>query len=253
MKTPCRHPILAPLLLSFMLLGLHANAAIFTYNFDNLTNGNVSGQDSWIDSPGNPSGAVSFIVSTGTGADTTKVLGTNGSTASNFAWRTNDGNFSFGNLSGSPSLILGFDGQFVSGGSDQIHFSLRNTANTAASPVFGFEGNAFRLGSSTSALPGTINASDWVRMQMAVDLNLNTASLSYKNITDGETVFTAVSGLQNINFASLNPAVWNEMVLRTGFYAGSKIDNLYIESVPEPSRALLAALGLLSLILRRRR
>lgn len=256
MKTSRRPPVIGFLLLSFILLGLHVHAAVSIYSFENLNLGNVAGQDGWIDSPNNPDGAVSFIISTGTGADTSKVFGTAGSPASNFAWRPNDGNFSFGDLSSSPVLILGFDGQFVGNSFDQIHFNLRNTANTAASPIFGYEGNNFRIGGNFAALPGTINANDWVRMQMVMDMTLGTASLYYQNLTDSETSFTPVSGLQNVSTGTLNPAVWNEMLLRTGFNAGNKIDNLYIEtssSVPETSRALLAALGLVGLILRRRR
>ena len=246
--TPYRHLLAATLLLC---LSHTAQAASFTYDFENLSIGALGGVDNWV----NEGGAI-YVVSTDSLANGTKVVGNINGGGSQFIKRANGGSFDFGDLSGSDFLTLGFDGRFVSGGSDQIHFNLRNATGTAASPVFGFEANTFKLGSSSAALPGTINANDWVSIQMTVDMNLNTASLSYKNLTDNETSFTAVAGLQNISVASQNPAVWTEMLLRTGSYGDSMVDNLHIatfDAVPEPSRTLLAALGLCGLMLRRRR
>lgn len=246
--TPYRHLLAATLLLC---LSHAAQAAIFTYNFENLSVGSLGGSDNWV-----TEGGANYVVSTDTLANGTKVVGNVNAGGSQFVKRANDGNFSFGDLSGSDFLTLGFDGRFVGGGSDQIHFTLRNASGTAVSPVFGFEANTFKLGGSSAVLPGTINADDWVRIQMTVDMNLNTASLSYKNLTDNETSFTAVGGLQNISVASLNPTAWTEMLLRTGSYANNMVDNLSgatFDAVPEPSRALLAGLGLFGLMLRRRR
>ena len=249
--TPRRH-LLAALLLPILCLGQTARAATFTYDFENLSNGALGGFDNWVNE-----GGANYIVSTdilpGNG---TQVVGNVNFGGSQFVKRTNGGSFDFGDLSGSNFLTLGFDGRFVGGGSDQIHFKLRNAANSVVSPIFGFEGDSSMLGDSDASLPGTINANDWVSIQMTVDMNLNTASLFYKNLTDGDTGFTAVAGLQNISVPVQNPSVWTEMSLRTGDYANNMVDNLYIatfDAVPEPSRAIFAALGFVGLILRRRR
>jgi len=264
MKTPRRHPI-APLLLSFMLLSLSAHAAVFTYDFESPpinSLGALAGQDNW-----SSLGGSTFIVTNGTGFNTSQVVGTGGSAGSNFAGRINDGNFSFGSLTGVTSLTLGFDTRYVSGGSggvsNQAHFYLNSSPVAfTQSAFFGLEGNNLTINNSAFALPGGLDFDDWISLRLVMDLTANSGdgsgSLYYKNLTDGDSSYSAVSGLQGINLnldPLQDPLQWNRMMLRTGSYEGNKIDNLYIEtsSVPEPSRALLAALGFSGLILRRRR
>ena len=258
MKTPHRHSMLAGLLLSFMLLGLNAHAVVI-YSFEGLSNGTLDGQDNWT----SPSGAP-FIVSDGTGYDTSKVTGTAGSATSNFAIRANDGNFSFGSLVGVTTLTLGFDTRYVAGGNagtnNQSQFSLNSADSVTGSAAFGLNGNGLVINSSGPVLPSGLNFDDWFSLQLVMDLTANSGdgsgSLFYKNLTDGDTGYTAVAGLQDINLdlsPLQDPTQWTRMVLRTGFYEGNKIDNLYIASVPEPSCALLTALGLICLIPRRRR
>lgn len=238
------------LFLVSMLSAGHLQAAATVYTFESLTGGgaNLAGQDGWVHD-----GGAAFVVTTDGLANGTQVAGTNGSGSSNFIKRVNDGNFSFGDLAGATSILLGFDGRFAGGGSDQIHFSLRNAANSAVSPIFGFEGNNLRIAGTFASLPAGIDPNDWVRFQMLIDMVSGTSSLSYQNITDGDSGFTAVTGLQNISTPGLNPSLWTEMLVRTGFYANSKFDNLSIEAVPEPSRALLALAGISGVLLRRRR
>ena len=243
-----------------MLLCLPAHAAVFTYNFESLSPGALSGQDNWTNS-----GASPFIVTTGSGFDTTQVIGTSGSPGSNYATRVNNGGFSFGSLVGVTSLTLGFDTRYVTGGNGGINnqslFYLDDGATTG-SAFFGLNGNGLVINGSGPVLPGTLGFDDWFSLRLVMDLTANSGdgsgSLYYKNLTDGDSGYTAVSGLQNIDlnlYPLQDPTLWNRMVLRTGFYEGNKIDNLFIETsaVPEPSRALLAALGIVGLILRRRR
>jgi len=259
MKTP-HHPS-AFCLLSFMLLCLPAHAAVFTYNFESLSSGALSGQDNWTSISGS-----SFIVTNGAGTNTSQVVGTGGSAGSNFAGRVNDGSFSFGSLAGVTSVTLGFDTRYVNGGtggvSNQAHFFLNNSpSGSTQSAFFGLQGNNLTINNAAFALPGGLNFDDWISLRLVMDLTANggdgSGSLLYKNLTDGETSYSAVAGLQGINLnldPLQNPLLWDRMMLRTGFYEGNKIDNLYIEtSVPEPSRAFLVALGFAGFILRRRR
>lgn len=265
MKTPHRYPIV-PLLLSFTLLCLPLHAAVFTYDFESPpinSLGVLSGQDNW-----SSLGGSAFIVTNGTGFNTSQVVGTGGSAGSNFAGRINDGSFTFGSLTGVTSLTLGFDTRYVNGGtggvSNQAHFYLNSSpVASTQSAFFGLEGNNLTINNSAFALPGSLNFDDWISLRLVMDLTANggdgSGSLYYKNLTDGDTSYSAVAGLQGINLnldPLQDPLQWNRMMLRTGSYEGNKIDNLYIETssaVPEPSRALLAMLGLCGLILRRRR
>lgn len=261
MKTPHLHPIIVRLLLASMLLGVNVHAALFTYNFESLTNGTLAGQDNWVFNFGD----APYIVSTGTGADTTKVVGTAGSTSSNFATRINDGNFSFGSLTGVTSLTLGFDTRYVAGDNgginNQSHFALDTSSGSTGSARFGLQGNGFIVSNTTTGLPTGVDFDDWISLRLEMDMLANggngSGSLYYKNLTDGDPGFTAVSGLQNLNLGYLaqDPSQWSRMVLRTGFYAGNKIDNLYIDTtpVPEPGTALFGVACVGVAALRRRR
>lgn len=241
-----------------MLLCLPVHAAVFTYDFESLGFGALNGQDNWSFLAGDSA----FIVTSGSGANTTKVVGTGGSTSSNFAGRINDGNFSFGSLVGVTSLTLGFDTRYVSGGSDQALFYLNSASGSTQSAYFGLNGDAFYVNANGIALPSGVDPNDWLSLRLVMDLTANSGdgsgSLFYKNLTDGETSYAAVTGMQDMSLglSIQDPTQWNRLMLRTGFYEGNKIDNLFIETssaVPEPSRSLLAALGLCGLILRRRR
>ncbi|MCB1278492.1 hypothetical protein [Prosthecobacter sp.] len=257
--------LLIPLILTVALAlsELAASAAVFTYNFESLTSGNnLAGQDNWTGLGGD-----AFIVSTGSGTNTSTVVGTAGSTGSNFAGRSNDGTFSFGSLSGVTSLTLGFDTRYVDGGNGGVNnqslFYLNSSPIASTqSAFFGLNGNGLVINGSGPVLPGTLNFDDWISLQLVMDLTANggdgSGSLFYKNLTDGDLGYSAVSGLQDINLnltSGQDPTQWNRMMLRTGLYEGNKIDNLYIETTaaPEPSRTLLAALGICGIILRRKR
>lgn len=260
MKTLPPHPITACLLSLFMLLGVNVHATLFTYDFETQSNGNLGGQDNWVNAFGAP-----FSVSTGIGTDTTKVVGTAGSTSSNFATRVNDGNFSFGSLVGVTALTLGFDTRYVDGGNgginNQSHFSISSPSGSTGSPFFGLQGNNLTINNSAFTLPGSLNFDDWISLRLQMDLTANSGNgsgtLFYKNLTDGDTGYTAVSGLQNINLnlSSQDPTQWSRMVLRTGFYEGNKIDNLFIETtpVPEPGTVLVGAACIGVTVFRRRR
>lgn len=114
---------------------------------------------------------------------------------------------------------------------------------TAPSTMFGFTGSAalsdpfwtayFTLNGTKSTTIGGVHAEKhWYQLQLTInqnfaDITQSTGSLSYKDLTAGDTTFTAVSGLQNINLgftATNKPSLWTDWRI-DGAYRQS-IDNL---------------------------
>lgn len=246
------------------LLFISTEAHGSVYVFDALSNGALAGQDGWTIAQGS-----SLVVGTGSGVDTTQIATAPGGV--NIMTRPNDGNFSYSTITGlETSLTIQADFRFsTAGGGNPNEFAFNlSGVGAGASPWIGYEaGKGIYLrdangGADHYQLVAGMDNNDWVRLMMVLDLTANagdgSASVFYQNLTDGNTGFTAVSGLQNVDVNILTngaiPTGWNAIRLdgRDGSSTVGGIDNLLV-SVPEPSRALLLLGGLMGVAMRRRR
>lgn len=264
------------------------------YTFENLNlNASLSGQDSWVPDPiiaGSPAS-----VRTIPGADPTKValVGQPFEPSGVYrATRVNNGAYSFSPLSSTLVNAIEFDALWGNDGQNNSSatFSLGRdldgngiiSAAGEQGPLFGMTGGLapppggpggffFRIVDAAggtqhlATLPASIQSGEWVRLRLLIDPSANagdgSASLQYRNISDGEITFTAVPGLQNINvhLLSMDPAAnspdeWNAMWFRTDAGGGnsvSAVDNLSTSVVPEPT--MLGGAMILAAALARKR
>ncbi|MDR3405010.1 MAG: PEP-CTERM sorting domain-containing protein [Chthoniobacter sp.] len=246
-----------------------------TYTFDGLSPGQLSGQDNWITLPNNSS----YVITSGTGFDTTHVVqnpGTSGASDVHYNGRENNGNYSFGNLSGFPTVTLSFDTQVQNNGSqDQfINFGLGNvTHDTYGSPGFAFRqtnggtpiwalgGASYNggpaAGSTSGNLPGGINTGDWIRLQLVMDMTANggvgMGNLYFTDLTQSGSQQLLTSNF-NLNLDPVgNLAIWDTMWSRSDFNSSVVIDNLTVTPSPEPSTWLMLGGGAIGLLGFRRR
>lgn len=237
-----------------------------TFTFDNLTNGGINGQDGWISIAGNPS------VMDGFGVDTTKIVGGNEvaqharsgvPTAANSSVLTFDANLQ---SSGQASSLFGLADP---SGSNGIAFGLNVPGNGPNAGIFSFElfdrSTLFNTDHAIYVtMPGGTTA-DWYRLRLIIDYTANggdgSGSLYAQDLTLGDTGFTPITGMQNINLGmtaanmvSYQPA--NETNLTIYVTGGGVADNLSTDAAatPEPNVCALLASGGLSgnLFLRRR-
>jgi len=251
--------------IAYWVASVAAAPAVFAsvYTYEGLTVGSpIQGQDNWKFGGGAATQQVAF----GTGYDTTTVAKDIANTA-DIASRKNDGNFSIPNFMATDLAVFQFDGQRV-GSSGMVLLGPGYDANSNGTIAFagsenpfwfGFSAGSFRVYNGndgydrTTAIPGTFAATDWVTYRLEVDLSANGGDgaywFSYKNLTDGETSFTPVAGVdfQNANLGLLGagrpqPSQWNGMI--TDIRLQASADNLTFSLVvPEPSTMLLLALG----------
>jgi hypothetical protein len=244
-----------------------ANAAIYT--FDNLNTGTLAGQDNWRTINANNS---SYVVKQfNTGFDQTKIAGNpgtdNGSGSDvHINGRTNDANFTFGNLSGAIGLTLSFDTQvhnIHSGSNEFINFGIADSNDAHGSPGFAYRdsvtsgqsfpggptfpaGPSVAFGSSVSspnafALPAT-TTNDWIRLSLVMDFTANggqgLGSLYYTDLTASGSAQLIASNLALGN-PTPNEPFWNTMWSRSDLDTGVVIDNLTVlptfAAVPEPA------------------
>jgi hypothetical protein len=267
------HSTLRTLALAVCLWPWLAGAAVYT--FDNLNPGQLSGsgtttggQDNWRTINTNNS---SYVVKAGTGSDTTLIAGNpgtdNGSGSDvHINGRTNDGNFSFGNLTGATGLTLAFDTQvhnITSGAEEFINFGLGDATDAHGSSGFAYfqipggqpsfaVGNPAGGGTSGS-LPST-PTNDWIRLSFMMDFTANggqgTGTFTYQDLTlnpNGQPQ-TITSGF-NLQGSGANASFWNTMWSRSDFDSGVVLDNLTVIptfAIPEVRSAWIAgACGLL--------
>jgi hypothetical protein len=118
----------------------------------------------------------------------------------------------------------------------------------------------FFVGSEVST--NLYDANDWYQLMLVIDQSTGstnaTGTLMARNVTDGETVFSTVAGLENISLgltSSTEVSDWTAWLIRSSYR--QEIDNLYLSTnIPEPSSvaAMLGIFALLAgLILRRRK
>jgi hypothetical protein len=250
--------------LSGLLLASAAWGSVYT--FDGLNNAALSGQDNWT------AATTSSDVVTGTGFDTSKVVTAGTADASLQNARANDVNFSFPTLTAGGKYYFEFDFMTSNVDSDVYREATFNLSDGEGGvlPSFGIDAagssvpqfyireqpGTEHVGGAISAVPNWDDG-DWVRLRITADLTgAGTASFSYKNLTDGDTGYTDVAGLQNVSLGIYTPvATWdtaNLKLYRVSSVDTIQVDNLSIAAVPEPASLALVGLGGLLLIRRRK-
>ena len=120
-------------------------------------------------------------------------------------------------------------------------------------------GGTNRVNITDGGSPGVGNqfkgiGSGTVRLEMAIDQIADTISIDIYDLVGGASInptwvmpltATAEANLANVNSVML---AWNDV-----FGDTKEIDNLRVNSIPEPSSILLLAMGLIAVALRRRR
>lgn len=242
-----------------------------TINFENLSNGSLIGQDGWISLFNTP------VVSPGFGVDATKIVSVSGTNAVAMRPRgvaptaQNGSVLQFdANLGGNADSTALF-GLAVADGTQSIAFGLNVPGNGPQAHAFSFYlfDRSSQFAAShyvAAAIPAGAEA-DWYRLQLAMDFTANggdgKGSISAENLTLGETIFTPIAGLQDINLgltaanvAALQPTDWTQSELYVA--SGGALDNLSasaaVAATPEPGAyALILAGGLSGFVLRRHR
>ena len=251
-----------------------AQAMDFPYDFNSLSTGTLTGQDGWYITRAYWNNAI-IVSDTAPGGTSNMVQQTVGGVTGARALPT--GTYFFGN---ETAAVLQYDVKATRGySSDQVWLGGNGTqthlgddfagAQAQLGPMLGFYNSAggvynFRLGSkNTAADAGTdggwimhdqassVPLGHWITLKLVMDFTANggagSGSVFYKDLTNGDSGFTAVSSLQNINLGLNNggmatgyiPGVWNQI----GFdmnpvdtYAES-MDNLFVsdgKSGPPP-------------------
>ncbi len=254
--------------------------AEIVYTFENLDDGQLVGQDGWLQYSTYGTG---WTVQTGTGTDSTKVAWP--ATGTQVASRTNDTNFSFvAHNDSDQAAVMQFDLQYVDyGGNYSYYFGLGadsiNDTDTVISsinersPAFGIFQNQFAILdlASTVTYPFELAITsahatngDWIRLRHVIDFTANSGDgggrLFYQNLTRGDTTFTELTtSAVNLRIKDMlddveAPSTWDSMVIVKGGEVGGQIDNLMPNSaVPEPSSLALLLMGLALPLLRWRR
>jgi hypothetical protein len=222
-----------------------ADAAI--YNFDQLSTGPINGQDNWAAGPtGGP------VVETGAGINSSNAFSNSlDGLPEAAAARTNDNSFSYPALGPSLRFTMGFDfrvdntaaGLYSSakfmlaehddgfGTQDMIGFGYSSSFNQMLIYFASDEGGGYGgAANNFNHVKG-----NWYRFEMRVDPTAyggnGSGSLFYKNLTAGDTNWTAVPILQNIGLRIADQEVDLAQYDRMGVWSSNtQVDNLLVVS-----------------------
>ncbi len=227
-----------------------AAQAVEVYTFESLTVNNfINGQDHWKDQPGQGQAVVGLDASSN-GTKVVRHFKTVVFDESAFITRTNDAGFNFVSFSGTETnAVIQFEanGEHVAMfalGRDRNGDGLLLSTDGEIGPAFGVYDRNFRIqeanlgtnyndGFNEGGGDGN-SGNDWYRLQLRLDFTAangeGTGSLYFMNLTDGDTAFHTVSGLQNqpLGLSRLHPdarpARWNAMWLHL-FSNGNSVPN----------------------------
>jgi len=206
------------------------------YDFEGLSAAPLIGQDNWT----NQFGSTDIDVTTGTGVNTSDVA-TSNVNAAVLPYRQNDGSFSFPTFAGTEtSALLEFD--LFKGGIFGGTMYMLNGGAAPFGPTFGITNtNKFYIRGANNGTENevldNVDLNDWIRLRLVIDFTANggdgSGDFSYQNLTDGETAFTSVAGLQNINLqinSGPAPTTWDTVGFRVD-QIDVAVDNLRVELV----------------------
>jgi hypothetical protein len=192
----------------------------YVFGFAGTLNAPLIGQDGWElsrDLSGAGDGENTFfqIDASYPGGAAPVALNRNG--RDSIITRMNDDRFAFTpHRSSESDARIRFDARAgISGGpSGNVFLILNNTASLAEGIQFGMTPTSFQirgglfsntLNESVSIPSGWYSRGDWARLELRVDFTASggegEASLYFLNLTDGETVFRPVPGLQSVPLA----------------------------------------------------
>jgi len=202
------------------------------YDFELLSEGDINGQDNWVEAVTNAT--VSTDTSSVNGTQVVHANATTVAAGDTEISRVNDDSFSFLPLSGTQDRICyettADDNSLFALGQEIVADGLLQTADGEIGVPFGFWERQFivLIGNSLVTRAGVADLgtddliTDWYRLCLDIDFTANggagAGSLSYMNLSNGDTTFTAIPGLQDLNLnLSLNgtpdPTLWNAMFL----------------------------------------
>ena len=244
-------------------------AVITTYDFDDTLGSaaTLNGTGNWVSVTGTPNpNSVDSIGTTDKSASQPAV------STLEVLRRKNDSHFSY-NIG--PGTVFSYEYDIRIGISGNFH---RTTEAGLVSDTLGTPTNVFNLGYlgvtgdlnkwrlrglfgnylSTSTV--ATGVSEYWHIRLDVDLAANGGEGSatmYAGLGLGVgTPVSAVAGIENVNLllatnGLANSSLWDGMFI--SMQAGSQVDEFTITATPEPSTALLAMLGIVGLVARRRR
>jgi len=233
------------------------------YTFDSLVPDRfIHQQDGWIDQAGQGQ-AVTALDNTGNGTIVVRHFQTVAFNQSAFITRRNNATFDFLPHSGNETdAVIQFDANgenlaMFALGYDRNGDGVLKGIDGEIGPSFGIGDRKFRiqeagLGAVYETLIGDGNSGDdWYRFQLRIDFTAaaseGSGSLYYLNLTDGDTVYLPVAGLQNRALgmsrmhADAQPDRWDTMWLHLLTRGGSnpRADNL----VPNLNAIRLISIG----------
>ena len=227
-----------------------------TYDFEHLIGGYINGQCGWVEAETNAT------IMTDTAVNGTKVVRPNttvgGEAGQAEMSRVNDENFSFASIITTDAEIsfdaTGDDNAIFALGQDINGDGMLSIVDNEIGVPFGFWERLFIIfrGNSLTVRAGdekpeNLNPdnekTDWYRMRLRIDFAANggdgSGSLAYMNLSNGETSFTDIPTMQNLNLRLLGSgapgqADWNAMflLLRTDATNIPKADNLIPNAPP---------------------
>ena len=229
-----------------------------SYDFENLALGTMDGQDGWVDFASTPSPTILH----GGGVNTTQVAAATGGSSPYARSRARgiastvqtDSRMEMDAMLGSAGGSLVVFGVAPASNEDPFAFGLETTAQPG---FFFFRRSSMFAGNNNLYIPGA-SSSDWYRLRVEVDYAANggngSANVFEKDLTLGDTVFTPIIGMQNLNLgltasnlANNQIADWTQFEIRVD--GSGQIDNLLssalVTPVPEPGAvAMLCGMGI---------
>lgn len=227
---------------------LNEDETVAVYDFEALAEGNINGQDNWVEPVTNATVTTDTTPENGTKVvrPVSIVQGQAGETEIS---RVNDVNFSFEGFTGDTGQIqfdiTGDDNGIFALGQDLSGDGMLTAEDDEIGIPFGFwerqlavfRANSLNIRAGNVAVADGEESTDWYRVRLSIDFTANggdgAGSLSYLNLTNGETEFKAPPELQDLDLRILtngapDPAAWDSMFLLLRIDASNipKADNL---------------------------
>ena len=203
------------------------------YDFELLSVGNINGQDNWAEAVTNAT--VDIDTSSANGTQVVHANATAVAAGETEISRINDDSFSFPPFSATQGQTCydttADDNSLFALGREIVADGLLKTTDGEIGIPFGFWERQFIVltGNSLVTRAGVADLTsdygvitDWYRLCLTIDFTANSGngagSLSYMNLSRGDTGLTAIPGMQDLDLklllnATPDPALWNGMFL----------------------------------------
>lgn len=243
--------------------------AVAGYDFESLGGGLLDGQDGWVLEPGGAQVAIGSDRESVNPTQAARTLIPRGRQAFALLSRINDLAFGFKPFADAdgavmqmdvkPSAYAGFalghdvdgDGRLTIGAGEigpSFGMMTDATGGEVAFLLMGADIGTIHTAAAGKGDACCAGAGDWYRLQLRIDLKGNagngSGSLSYMNLSRGDTYFQPVSGLQDVNLelsrlsAAAAPRAWDAMwlaLLANDQKQAASVDNLEASASPAPA------------------